>query len=554
MASNPILLKRSLSPGQIPTTESLFPGEIALNVPDGKAFLRKSGSDSDTIESFLTTNTSNSGSVQLTGSFSILGGITGSVFGSSSYSTTASHAISAPLYLPLAGGTIAGDLVVNNNLTVYGTASFIFVTASQLDISASFISVNVFEPTQRFGGLKVYDSGSSNATASLAWDSQKNHWVYQNASGSTYSGGMLISGPRNTGSLGEEVGLTSGKVPVSQGSDHIQDSDITNSTGSFVGIGVNTQITGSLIVTAGVTASLQGTSSWSTNSSTASYFITSSVTSASLAATASYFITSSVTNAATASYVDTALTASYFITSSVTNAATASYVQSSSYALTASYVLGGTPGPGGSDFPYTGSAIISGSLQVTGSLYVSSQGAVELRVVDNGVNIGNSITDIHTVTGSLNVSGSITGSLQGSASYALTASYALSAPGGSSAGYFGANFDGQGTPVLINATSYFRMPRAGTITAWSVVGDGTYPSCSLDVWKVADGAAIPTSANSIISGKANRPFISGSRNALRYTSLPTWTTTFAANDLFAVTIVSSSTATKINFTMECTWS
>jgi hypothetical protein len=69
---------------------------------------------------------------------------------------------------------------------------------------------------------------------------------------------------------------------------------------------------------------------------TASYFLTSSVTSASLAQTASFV--------ATASYVENAQTASYFFTSSITSASlaqTASYVDiaiTSSYALTASYV------------------------------------------------------------------------------------------------------------------------------------------------------------------------------------------------------------------------
>lgn len=46
-------------------------------------------------------------------------------------------------------------------------------------------------------------------------------------------------------------------------------------------------ITGSLIVTAGITGSLFGTSSWAQNSLTASYFVTSSVTSASYATSAS---------------------------------------------------------------------------------------------------------------------------------------------------------------------------------------------------------------------------------------------------------------------------
>lgn len=86
----------------------------------------------------------------------------------------------------------------------------------------------------------------------------------------------------------------------------------------------DSQITGSLIVTDGITGSLFGTSSWATDAitaTTASYFLTSSVTSASYALNA--------TNASTASYVETAQTASY-----VLNAISASY---SDLSLTASY-------------------------------------------------------------------------------------------------------------------------------------------------------------------------------------------------------------------------
>jgi hypothetical protein len=89
----------------------------------------------------------------------------------------------------------------------------------------------------------------------------------------------------------------------------------------------NSTITGSLIVTNGITGSLFGTSSWALNSITASF----------------------IENAQTASYVLNAV--------------------SSSYALTASYVAGA------SSFPFTGSALITGSLGVTGSLTATQIGA-----------------------------------------------------------------------------------------------------------------------------------------------------------------------------------
>lgn len=126
---------------------------------------------------------------------------------------------------------VTGSLTITQNLTVLGSSSFVYVTSSQLAVSNSFISVNVFEPAERFGGLKVYDSGSEShqATASLAWDSLYNRWVYQNASGSNYSGGILIAGPRNSGSLGDETTLTNGYLPKSVGGDHIDNSIISES-------------------------------------------------------------------------------------------------------------------------------------------------------------------------------------------------------------------------------------------------------------------------------------------------------------------------------------
>ena len=86
-------------------------------------------------------------------------------------------------------------------------------------------------------------------------------------------------------------------------------------------------------------------------------------------------------------------------------------------------------------FASTGSSIntLNQSVIVSGSFTVFTGSAVELQVLDNGVRLGNLITDGHQVTGSLQVTGSITGSLFGTASFArsssftTTASYAVTA-------------------------------------------------------------------------------------------------------------------------------
>ena len=155
-----------------------------------------------------------SGSLVITGSITTTGGITisGSIL-SASYAATSSF---------------SNDFTVLGNLTVFGTQSIQYITSSQLNVSDNVITVNVASPGVRFGGLSVFDSGSlsSEATASLFWDSQNNHWIYQRESGSTYNGGMLISGPRNFAGLGNEQGTTSGSLMKGQGGDHITSSAI----------------------------------------------------------------------------------------------------------------------------------------------------------------------------------------------------------------------------------------------------------------------------------------------------------------------------------------
>jgi hypothetical protein len=120
-----------------------------------------------------------------------------------------------------------------------------------LNIGTNLITVNTDTPSIRFGGLAVYDSGSTGLTGSILWDSQNNHWIYSNPSGSSYSGGMFISGPR-TSTLGSETGTTSCMLLAGQGGDHLTSSMIYHSStvtcipntliGSTVNVGTITSV------------------------------------------------------------------------------------------------------------------------------------------------------------------------------------------------------------------------------------------------------------------------------------------------------------------------
>ena len=106
-----ILQKRSLLSGKVPDTGSLLVGELGINVYDGKVYLHKSGS-SQSIETLVSTNSTTTGSITLTG--------TGS-FGEASIDFDAN--IGQDLY-------VTRDIVGNGDIDIAGAVSASIVSAS----------------------------------------------------------------------------------------------------------------------------------------------------------------------------------------------------------------------------------------------------------------------------------------------------------------------------------------------------------------------------------------------------------------------------------------
>jgi hypothetical protein len=135
---------------------------------------------------------------------------------------------------------ITGSVYIANDLIVQGSSSLQNITASAVSIGTNTVILNTDSPAVRFAGISVRDSGSnSSVTSSIWYDSLNNKWIYQNESGSSYSGGMFISGPRNTGSLGSEAGMDSGYIAKGLGGDHIGPSIIFESGSTNIGIGTS---------------------------------------------------------------------------------------------------------------------------------------------------------------------------------------------------------------------------------------------------------------------------------------------------------------------------
>ena len=153
--------------------------------------------------------------------------------------------------------TISGSLFISQNLTVLGSSSITYLSQSTLNVETNLITVNAQNPSARFGGLAVIDSGSSPLrSGSILFDSIKDEPIFVHQSAGQTSSVFLL-GPETYGDLGNEIYLTSNKVPKSQGNEHLIDSQITDNgvTVSITnGLSVGTNLTASSATISGLTA------------------------------------------------------------------------------------------------------------------------------------------------------------------------------------------------------------------------------------------------------------------------------------------------------------
>jgi trimeric autotransporter adhesin len=147
---------------------------------------------------------------------------------------------------------VTGSMYITQDLIVQGSSSLQNITASAVSIGTNTVILNTATPAVRFGGISVADSGSGQgASGSLFWDSLNNRWIYEHpeAAGEGYNSAILIAGPKNTGSLGDEATLTPGYIQFATGEDHIGNSIMSQSNGDKI------TLTGGLDVTGNISSS-----------------------------------------------------------------------------------------------------------------------------------------------------------------------------------------------------------------------------------------------------------------------------------------------------------
>jgi hypothetical protein len=163
-----IRLKRSTTSGETPRTGSLQTGEIAINVYDGKAFTRKSGSVDEVVE-FVTTNTHTA----ISGDVNLNGSVTASYFvgdGSQLSNITVDQAATSKKSF-----TNSSTWVVTHNLNtvnpiaqVYDNSDYQIIPQTLRITDANTITITF--PTQE-SGYVVVAKGGHIVSGSIEWDS-----------------------------------------------------------------------------------------------------------------------------------------------------------------------------------------------------------------------------------------------------------------------------------------------------------------------------------------------------------------------------------------------
>ena len=152
-------------------------------------------------------------------------------------------------YVKVDGNQTIGGTKTFDNVIVNGTGSFAYlesVTGSAKIIGDAYIVLNNNTPTERYAGVKVYDSGSLGVTSSLEFDGDTNDWFYEYSDdgGVTAEHGVVMFGPEyNT--KGAPTYNTSNTILKSNGGHHTLDSNITDN-GSLITLGSNTTVSGTI--------------------------------------------------------------------------------------------------------------------------------------------------------------------------------------------------------------------------------------------------------------------------------------------------------------------
>jgi hypothetical protein len=154
--------------------------------------------------------------------------------------------------------TFSGSVYIANDLIVQGSSSIQYISASSVSIGTNIVQLNTANPSVRYAGLSIIDSGSIGGSGSFLYDSVQDEFIFvHRGNGTNVTSSHFLLGPETYDDLGNETYLTTNKLPKGTGKEHLNDSNITD-TGTLITLGSNTSVTGILTAT-GFSGSLAST-------------------------------------------------------------------------------------------------------------------------------------------------------------------------------------------------------------------------------------------------------------------------------------------------------
>ena len=167
--------------------------------------------------------------------------------------------------------TMTGTLTVNDNvsitgnLEVLGSATNVTLQSSTVEIDDNIIRLNAYSPFERYAGFEVIDSGSSNASASLLWDSQNDYWSFIDSDNNSSKVIGTVAAEQ-----GSESSLSQHAISKGASANTIQDSLLTDN-GTTLAYNSNkftvASSDGATLIAGNVTVSASGGSDAGSNSS-----------------------------------------------------------------------------------------------------------------------------------------------------------------------------------------------------------------------------------------------------------------------------------------------
>jgi len=143
--------------------------------------------------------------------------------------------------------TFSGSVYIANDLIVQGSSSIQYISASSVSIGTNIVQLNTANPSVRFAGLTIIDSGSVGGSGSFLYDSVQDEFIFvHRGNGVNVTSSHFILGPETYDNLGNETYLTTNILPKGTGKEHLNDSNITD-TGTLITLGSNTIVNGTLL-------------------------------------------------------------------------------------------------------------------------------------------------------------------------------------------------------------------------------------------------------------------------------------------------------------------